>query len=66
MSHEADWIKVNRGFDLGVQNTGLTQPQVTRRVSALLTDLLDDLPAAKHEPLPRHQRRLSARMGGVL
>jgi hypothetical protein len=35
-----------------------TAPQVTRRLTALLHDLLADLPADRHPPLLRYRRRL--------
>ena len=47
--------------DLGiweVLEAGLTAPQVTRRISALLDDLLADLPAERHPPLLRYRQRL--------
>jgi uncharacterized membrane protein len=49
--------------DLGiweVLEAGLSAPQVTRRLSALLSDLLADLPAQRHEPLLRYRQRLHA------
>ena len=49
--------------DLGiweVLEAGLSAPQVTRRISALLSDLLADLPADRHAPLLRYRRRLHA------
>ena len=39
---------------------GLSAPQVTRRISALLSDLLADLPAERHAPLLRYRQRLHA------
>lgn len=44
---------------LEVIDAGVDQPQVTRRVTALLNDLLADLPAERHRALLRHKRRLS-------
>jgi uncharacterized membrane protein len=44
---------------LEVIDAGLGQPQVTRRITALLNDLLADLPEERHRPLLRHKRRLS-------
>lgn len=44
---------------LEVVDAGLDQPQVTRRVAALLNDLLADLPEERHRALLRHKRRLS-------
>lgn len=41
-----------------VLEAGLTAPQVTRRISALLNDLLEDLPAERHAPLLRYRQRL--------
>ena len=49
--------------DLGiweVLEAGLSAPQVTRRISALLGDLLADLPTERHAPLLRYRRRLHA------
>jgi uncharacterized membrane protein len=43
-----------------VLEAGLTAPQVTRRISALLSDLLIDLPAQRHPPLLRYHQRLHA------
>lgn len=43
-----------------VLHCGLGAPQVTRRLSALLGDLLADLPETTHPPLLRHQQRLTA------
>ena len=43
-----------------VLEAGLTAPQVTRRISALLDDLLADLPAERHAPLLRYRQRLHA------
>ena len=39
---------------------GLSAPQVTRGISALLSDLLADLPAERHAPLLRCRQRLHA------
>lgn len=44
---------------LEVIDAGLDQPQVTRRISALINDLLADLPEERHRALLRHKRRLS-------
>ena len=41
-----------------VLEAGLEAPQVTRRLSALLDDLIDDLPAERHPPLLRYRHRL--------
>ena len=41
-----------------VLEAGLTAPQVTRRISALLNDLLADLPTERHAPLLRYRQRL--------
>jgi uncharacterized membrane protein len=43
-----------------VLEAGLQSPQVTRRLTALLDDLLADLPAERHDPLLRHRARLRA------
>jgi len=43
-----------------VLEAGLSAPQVTRRLSALLGDLLADLPPERHAPLLRYRRRLHA------
>jgi len=43
-----------------VLEAGLSAPQVTRRISALLSDLLADLPAERHAPLLRYRQRLHA------
>jgi uncharacterized membrane protein len=43
-----------------VLEAGLSAPQVTRRISALLDDLLADLPAERHAPLLRLRERLHA------
>lgn len=43
---------------LEILHAGCDAPQVTRRTSALLADLLDDLPHELHEPLLRHRNRL--------
>jgi len=47
-----------------VLEAGLTAPQVTRRISALLGDLLADLPAERHAPLLRYRQRLHAAVAG--
>jgi hypothetical protein len=47
-----------------VLEAGLSAPQVTRRISALLGDLLADLPAERHAPLLRYQRRLQTAVSG--
>lgn len=44
---------------LEVVSEGIRQPQVTRRLTALLNDLLADLPEARHRPLLRFKRRLA-------
>lgn len=41
-----------------VVDVGIGQPQVTRRLVALLNDLLADLPERRHAALLRYQRRL--------
>ncbi len=38
---------------------GVKQPQVTRRLTALLNELLTDLPESRHRPLLRFKRRLA-------
>lgn len=43
---------------LEVVGEGVKQPQVTRRLTALLNDLLADLPEDRHRPLLRFKRRL--------
>ena len=43
-----------------VLEAGLSAPQVTRRISALLGDLLADLPPERHAPLLRFRERLHA------
>ena len=43
-----------------VLDAGLSAPQVTRRISALLDDLLADVPAERHAPLLRYRQRLQA------
>jgi uncharacterized membrane protein len=55
----ATWPDVVDLALLEVLEAGLDQPQITRRVSALLADLLADLPAEQDEPLLRYQRRLT-------
>lgn len=44
---------------LEVVDAGLNQLQVTRRVTALLNDLLVDLPENRHRVLERYKRRLA-------
>jgi uncharacterized membrane protein len=44
---------------LEVVSEGVGQPQVTRRLTALLNDLLADLPENRHRPLLRFKRRLT-------
>lgn len=44
---------------LEVVGEGVKQPQVTRRLTALLNDLLADLPETRHAPLLRFKRRLA-------
>ncbi len=41
-----------------VLEAGLDAPQVTRRLSSLIGDLLEDLPADRHPPLLRYRDRL--------
>ena len=45
---------------------GLTAPQVTRRISALLADLLADLPAHRHAPMLRYLQRLHAAVAATV
>lgn len=45
---------------LEILEAGLDSPQVTRRMTALLSDLLEDLPPERSEPLRGHRRRLVA------
>jgi uncharacterized membrane protein len=49
-----------------VLEAGSSAPQVTRRISALLDDLLADLPATRHEPLLRCRRRLRAAIAATV
>ncbi len=42
-----------------IADVGISQPQVTRRLTALLTDLLGELPEHRHAPLLRYQRLLA-------
>ncbi len=44
---------------LEVVDAGLGQFQVTRRVTAMLNDLLADLPESRHSALLRYKRRLA-------
>lgn len=44
---------------LEMVDAGITQLQVTRRVTALLNDLLADLPEHRHAALNRYKRRLA-------
>lgn len=55
----ATWADVVDLALLEVVEAGISQPQVTRRLSALLADLTADLPAPLHAPLVRHTRRLT-------
>ncbi len=55
----ATWPDVVDLALLEIIEAGLRAPQVTRRLSALLGDLLADLPEATHAPLLRYQRRLT-------
>ncbi|GAA5034997.1 DUF2254 domain-containing protein [Terrabacter aeriphilus] len=55
----ATWADVVDLALLEVVEAGISQPQVTRRLSALLADLIADLPVALHAPLVRHTRRLT-------
>ncbi len=41
-----------------VLEAGLDAPQVTRRLSSMIGDLLEDLPADRNPPLLRYQDRL--------
>jgi hypothetical protein len=42
-----------------VVDAGMNQPQITRRLTAMLNDLLTDLPEARHRALLRYKRRLA-------
>ena len=55
----ATWSDVVDLALLEILEAGLRAPQVTRRLSALLPDLLADLPERTHAPLLRYQRRLT-------
>lgn len=44
---------------LEVVDAGMKQPQITRRLTAMLNDLLTDLPAARQQALLRYKRRLA-------
>ncbi len=48
---------------LEIMVCGAGQPQVTRRVTALIDDLLADLPAEQHPPLLRMRAELEALLG---
>lgn len=61
----ATWPDVVDLALLEVLEAGLEQPQITRRVSALLADLLADLPDEQDEPLRRYQRRLTDQVHSV-
>ena len=43
---------------------GIGAPQITRRLTALLDDLLADLPVARHAPLLRYRHRLHTAVTG--
>jgi uncharacterized membrane protein len=43
---------------LEILEAGRDEPQVSRRMTVLLSDLVEDLPYERHEPLLRYQRRL--------
>lgn len=55
----AGWSDVVDLALLEIIEAGLRAPQVTRRLTALLGDLLADLPEAAHAPLLRYRRRLT-------
>lgn len=44
---------------LEVVDAGMNQPQITRRVTAMLNDLIADLPEDRHPALLRYKRRLA-------
>lgn len=50
---------------LEIMVCGAGQPQVTRRVTALIDDLLADLPAEQHPPLEQMRAELDALLGAV-
>ncbi|HET9631466.1 MAG TPA: DUF2254 domain-containing protein [Terrabacter sp.] len=54
----ATWSDVVDQALLEVLEAGIGQPQVTRCLSRMLTDLLADVPPDQQAPLLRHQRRL--------
>ena len=47
---------------LEILEAGGDAPQITPRTTALLSDLLDDLPPERHEPLLRHRHRLAGQV----
>jgi uncharacterized membrane protein len=51
---------------LEVVDAGLDQPQVTRRLTAMFSDLLADLPEERRAALERYRRRLVEDAGGDL
>jgi len=48
-----------------IVEAGASQPQVTRRLTALLDDLIADLPDDRHPPLVRHKRRIVERVAAT-
>ncbi|MBN9111584.1 MAG: DUF2254 domain-containing protein [Pseudonocardia sp.] len=58
----ATWSDIVELALIEIAEAGHDAPQVTRRISALLDDLLEDLPDGRHEPLLRHQRHIAARV----
>lgn len=57
----ASWSDVVDLALLEVSEAGRDAPQVTRRMAALLSDLVEELAPERHEPLLRHQHRLVSR-----
>jgi uncharacterized membrane protein len=58
VAQQATWSDVVDLSLLEVLAAGMDQPQVTRRMSVLLDDLLLDLPPDLHAPLHAHRSRL--------
>jgi hypothetical protein len=53
------WSDITDLALLEVVDAGLSQFQVTRRLTAMLNDLLADLPEERHKALLRYKRRLA-------
>ncbi len=53
------WSDITDLALLEVVDAGIAQFQVTRRVTAMLNDLLADLPEERHKALLRYKRRLA-------